>query len=87
MSQIASNNRHIFLIITSWLLSRLWLSFEISRLAILRATQKPAVIRLPRQQHKFLPSHWVFERNMLYFLSINDGCSQIIIREIPIEPN
>ncbi len=87
MFQIASNNRHIFLIITSWLLSRLWLSFEISRLAILRATQKPAVIRLPRQQRRLLPSHWIVERNVLYCLSVNDTCDQMIIRETPIEPN
>ncbi|MCH7674940.1 hypothetical protein IH879_08310 [candidate division KSB1 bacterium] len=86
MAQIASN-RHIFLIVISWLLSRLWLSFEISRLAILRATQKPAVIRLTRQQRRLLPTHWIVERNVLYCLSVNDTCDQMIIRETPIEPN
>ncbi|MCH8019744.1 hypothetical protein IH785_07775 [candidate division KSB1 bacterium] len=86
MAQIASN-RHIFLIVISWLLSRLWLSFEISRLAILRATQRPAVIRLTRQQRRLLPTHWIVERNVLYCLSVNDTCDQMIIRETPIEPN
>ncbi|MCH8871708.1 hypothetical protein IH824_02865 [candidate division KSB1 bacterium] len=86
MAQIASN-RHIFLIAISWLLSRLWLSFEISRLAILRATQRPAVIRLTRQQRRLLPTHWIVERNVLYCLSVNDTCDQMIIRETPIEPN
>ncbi|MCH6559913.1 hypothetical protein IH799_06105 [candidate division KSB1 bacterium] len=86
MAQKAST-RHIFLIVISWLLSRLWLSFEISRLAILRATQKPAVIRLTRQQRRLLPSHWIVERNVLYCLSVNDTCDQMIIRETPIEPN
>ncbi|MCH7754263.1 hypothetical protein IH970_03940 [candidate division KSB1 bacterium] len=86
MAQKASN-RHIFLIVISWLLSRLWLSFEISRLAILRATQRPAVIRLTRQQRRLPPSHWMVERNVLYCLSVNDTCDQMIIRETPIEPN
>jgi len=87
MALKASNNRHIFLIVISWLLSRLWLSFEISRLAILRAGQKPAVIRLTRQQRRLLPSHWAFERNILYCLSVNDACDQMIIAETPIESN
>ena len=87
MTQKASNNRYFFLIVISWLLSRLWLSFEISRLAIIRATQKPAVIRITRQQRRLLPSHWVFERNMLYCLSVNETCDQMLIRETPIESN
>ena len=87
MSQKVSNNHRIFLIVISWLLSRLWLSFEISRLAILRATHKPAVIRITRQQRRLLPSHWVLERNMFYCLSVNETCDQMLIRETPIETN
>ena len=87
MAQKASSKRHILLIVISWFLSRLWLSFEISRLAIIRATQKPAVILITRQQRRLLPSHWFLERNMLYCLSVNDSCDQMLIRETPIESN
>jgi len=80
--------KKFFFLVVSWLLARLWWSIEVSRLTILRIQPKAVINRISQEEQKLPPSHWVFDRNILYCLGVNEREQRIVIKQSPvIEPN
>jgi len=76
----------VFLIVTSWLVARLWWGIEISRLMILRIKPKAMISQFA--ETRCTTSTWVFERNKFSCLTVNADGERLLITETPtIEPN
>lgn len=83
-----SKRKGSFVIAVSWLLVRLWWSFEISRLAILRVRQKTVVNRVTFSKKELPVCSWIFDRNRLFCISVSHAVDELIIRETePLERN
>ncbi len=83
-----SSRRGKILFVLSWLLTRLWWGFEMSRLAILRARPRIIKQRVSRTQDPLPASTWLLTRNMFFCLSVDDGNTRMVITQTPpIEMN
>ncbi|MFQ5771417.1 MAG: hypothetical protein ACE5HX_12825 [bacterium] len=83
-----SKRKGMFFLAVSWLIARLWWSIELSRLTILRVKQKAVISRVAYSKSELPICHWVFDRNRLYCVGVNDEIDEMFIREIShIEQN
>ena len=67
-------------ILISWLVSRLWLGIELSRLTMLRST--PAIVsnRNAQSRSLFVDGGWLLQQNRFYFYGSSES-SGIVVRE------
>jgi hypothetical protein len=86
MQKKSTRNRRLLLAI-SWLLSRLWSSLEISKLAIFRTDRENDAVRQLRQRAKFVAGLWVMQNNRYYFCAVSEGCEMLIKETQEIELN
>lgn len=73
--------------IISWLLTRLWLGIEFSRLAIFRLQSRAIISRIATSQLEGRICIWVFDRANLYTVTLNDHHKQMSITQFKLETN
>ena len=78
-----NRQKYLLLLITSWLVTRLKLTFEISRLAFFRINSQPE-IRFVIKKKKVLPlSAWKFENKRLTFIDYNFESGFFELHKLP----
>lgn len=76
------------LLVTSWLIARLWWGIEMSRLMVFRVIPKARFTRITRQQLLLPPTAWVFDQSQGYCLTNSSDFPTIVIQRMPeISPN
>ncbi len=80
--------KHLLLLFLSWLVTRLWWSIELSRLAILRARSRPVIQRVAQDKTGLPQSKWAVCDRTLYCLTVNDAPHQMFVtRMSPLSVN
>ncbi len=74
--------------IISYLVARLEIVFEISRLTLLRFRPRARVDRLVRQDRRLDRGQWAVSRNFVYYMTLEDAPRKPCIWEISeLHPN
>lgn len=76
----------VFLII-SWLIARLKLSIELSRLTIYRFLPRSAVHEIARNTKSLPMSHWIFEADRISLVYFHSEHNNLVIREFKYDSN
>ena len=66
-----------------WLLARLWVSFDPSRLIMSYLRPKPAIERIAKSILRLEPASWVMSGKELYCLKISEKTRTFIIERLP----
>lgn len=79
-----NKNKYLLLLVISWLITRLKVTLEYSRLALLRIQQIPEVRIKIKQPRILQKSEWCWERDKLFVLKFDKGERKIIVKKFPL---
>ena len=75
--------RFILFVFTSWLIGRLWLGLEFSRLALLRTMPAAQIQQIAKTEMVLPPSRWIHQDKQLVCLGVIKKNNGLVARELP----
>jgi hypothetical protein len=78
-----NKNKYKIIVIGSWLITKLQLTFELSRLAFFRTARQAEIRFVLNRYRRFPASSWCFENNRLSFLNYHEQAKSFILHRLP----
>lgn len=75
--------KFVLFVFASWLTSRLWLGFELSKLVMLRSAPKPEIQQVTKTFAKLPASRWINNNQRLICLCEESEKNRVIIIVLP----
>lgn len=77
-----STKKYRLVLLGSWLIAKLWWSFEMSRLMLFRFFPGARIVQISRIETTFSPTAWIYEAPHLYGMTFDTEQDQIILRRV-----
>jgi hypothetical protein len=75
--------RCILFVFASWLIAKLWWTFEMSRLAFYRTIPQNGIHHVIRKTNTPPTSHWSYEQEHFSIINFDEGNLEFLIYKLP----
>jgi hypothetical protein len=80
--QLNPTQKYRLVLLGSWLIAKLWGSFELSRLMFFRFFTGNRIVHISRIETPFSRTEWIYEPPQLYGLTFDPEQDQVVLRRV-----